>query len=96
MTIDTRIRKPAPNWMPVADDHAKVPVRVTWWRGVGEHDFEEYDGETFSSYMEALTTVVATYGETATHRALNSGQGGGIFWLADDLGFSIDVSAAGQ
>lgn len=94
MTVDTRIRKPAPNWIPGPTDHDRVPTRVTWWRGVGEHDFEEYDGEVFPSYMEALASVVATYGESATRRALNSEQGGGIFWLKDDLGFSLDVSAA--
>lgn len=96
MTVDTRIRKPAPNWTPGTDDHDKVPVRVAWWRSVGEHDFEEYDGEIFPSYMEALASIVATYGETATHRALTDGTQDYVSWLSDDLGFTIDVSAAGQ
>lgn len=83
-------RPTAPGWSARPADHDKIPIRVTWWRGVGDHDFEEYDEEAFSSYMEALTSVVATYGESATHRALNNDQGGGIFWLNDDLGFSLD------
>ncbi len=66
---------------------------IRWYKGVGEHDYEETLASEFASVGELLESLHAVAGTFATvddlFDAFVSGRQDTIYWIYDDFGFEL-------
>lgn len=66
---------------------------ISWYVGHGEHDYRETERREYSSLKDLLDGLLMTgidaCGEDELFEALVSGRQDTVYWLRDDIGFSL-------
>ena len=67
---------------------------ISWYVGVGEHDYEETSRQEYDTLRELLLDGLlvkgsAAYGEKALFKALHEGRQDTVHWITDDFGFAF-------
>lgn len=62
---------------------------IVWYRGAGEHGYEEFRRTPAASLVEAIAYLVRRFGEDVVFDALTGIQSE-IAWVTDILGFTIE------